>query len=272
MDKMILIDLETQNFSVKSGIYEIACLVVVDYEIVDSLYLGKEIPDYIGERKYGNGFFDISNDLECINEFKRFLGKYPYPLVAHNCPFDKKFLVFYQWINDNYPTYCSMRAVKNTVETLDSYALENLVKHYNLADEIEHKAMTDIENLYKVLRLLRPTVWIPVGTSVNSSRVYNKVKARPLELIDLKIDNTSLLKNEVVCFTGQSNYPRNIMEEIAIKNGAIISSSITSKTTLLVVGINAGSKLIKAYQKGISIITAIEFLRLLDLLDKDITA
>ncbi len=40
MEKMVLVDLETQNFSVESGIYEVACLAIVNYEIVDSLYLG----------------------------------------------------------------------------------------------------------------------------------------------------------------------------------------------------------------------------------------
>ncbi|WP_260508333.1 hypothetical protein [Listeria booriae] len=40
MDNMILIDIETQSFNVESGIYEVACLVVENYNIVDSLYLG----------------------------------------------------------------------------------------------------------------------------------------------------------------------------------------------------------------------------------------
>ena len=50
-DKMLLIDLETQNFPVESGIYEVACLVVENYEVVDQLYLGKEIPGLYRRKK-----------------------------------------------------------------------------------------------------------------------------------------------------------------------------------------------------------------------------
>lgn len=271
VDKMILIDLETQDFSVTSGIYEVACLVIENYEIVDKLYLGKEIPDYKGKRNYGFGFYDISENIKYISKFKELLKKYPYPIVAHNCPFDKKFLLYYQWIKDDYPTYCSMRTIRMSNNKLKSYALQNLIKHYEIAEEVEHNAMSDIENVYKILKLLKPQTWLPVGSS-SWKRRYSKVKARSLEDIDLNIDTTNILDGEVVCFTGQSEYPRNTMQEIAIKNGAKISSNITSKTTMLVVGLNAGSKLDKAHDKGISIVLDVEFMKILHLKDKDIIA
>ncbi len=63
-----------------------------------------------------------------------------------------------------------------------------------------------------------------------------------------------------------------IIQEIAIKNGAEISNSITSKTTMLVVGLDAGSKLDKAQEKGISIISDGEFMSTLNLKDKNIIA
>lgn len=149
MDKMILIDIETQDFSVTSGIYEVACLVVENFEIVDKLYLGKEIPNYKGIRNYGNGFYDISEDRKYMNMFQDLIKKYPYPLVAHNCPFDRKFLVYYEWIKEDYPTYCSMRALRNSNQQLDSYSLQNLIKHYGIAEQVEHNAMSDIENVIK---------------------------------------------------------------------------------------------------------------------------
>jgi hypothetical protein len=84
---MILLDIETQSFHVESGIYEVACLVVENYKIVDKLYLGKEIEGYQGERKYGFGFKNICQDQQSINTFKKFLDRYSYPIVAHNCPY-----------------------------------------------------------------------------------------------------------------------------------------------------------------------------------------
>ena len=272
LDKMLLIDLETQNFPVETGIYEVACLVVENYEVVDRLYLCKEISGYTGEKRYGFGFYDISQDEEHIRKFKEFLIKYPYPIVAHNCPFDRKFLVYYQWIANDYPAYCSMRAIRMADSSLGSYALHNLVKYYKVCERVDHTAMSDIDNVYKILKLVKPQTWLPVGTQARSKSYPNKVKARALEDIDLKIDTTNILDGEFVCFTGKSDYPRNTMLEIAIKNGAEMSNSITSKTTMLVVGLDAGGKLDKAQEKGISIISDEEFMEMLNLKGKDISA
>lgn len=175
MDKMILIDLETQDFSVHSGIFEVACLVVENFEVVDQLYLGKEIPGYKGERRYGFGFYDISKDEEHINRFRELLNKYPYPIVAHNCPFDRKFLVYYEWIKADYPAYCSMRAIRMADNSLGSYALHNLVAHYKVANEVEHTALSDIENVYKILQIVKPKTWLPVGTQFKG-KSNSKVK------------------------------------------------------------------------------------------------
>lgn len=54
------------------------------------------------------------------------------------------------------------------------------------------------------------------------------------------------------------------MQEIAILNGAQITNEVTSKTTMLVVGYNAGSKLFRAQENGISIISDEEFMKILN--------
>lgn len=86
------------------------------------------------------------------------------------------------------------------------------------------------------------------------------------EVVDqFKINHTNILDGQVVCFTGKSDYPRYTMQEIAIKNGAGVSNNITSKTTILVVGVDAGSKLDKAQAKGIPIMYDSEFMEILNL-------
>lgn len=52
------------------------------------------------------------------------------------------------------------------------------------------------------------------------------------------------------------------MQEIAIINGAKISNNIQSSTTMLVVGEDAGSKLDKAQEKEIIIISDDEFMEM----------
>lgn len=72
------------------------------------------------------------------------------------------------------------------------------------------------------------------------------------------------IKKEVVCFTGKSKYTRTIMQKLAIRNGATITSNINSKTTLLVMGERPGSKLDRAFQRGIHIMMDDEFLQIVD--------
>lgn len=266
MDKMILLDIETQTFSVHSGIFEVACLVIEDYEIVDKLYLGKEIKGYRGNRAYGFGFHDISESKKYISSFKGLIEKYPYPIVAHNCPFDRKFLVFYEWIDEEYPIYCSMKAIRYADGSVSSYSLVNLVKHFRIAEDVEHNAMSDVMNTYELLTLIKPQTWLPVGVH----RAAKQRKSRSVDDIDLDIETTAILSGETLCFTGKSDYPRYTMQEIAIKNGAMISNNITSKTTLLVVGLDAGSKHTKAEENGIPIISDVEFMEMIHLSDVNI--
>jgi DNA ligase (NAD+) len=68
-------------------------------------------------------------------------------------------------------------------------------------------------------------------------------------------------RGEVICFTGKSKYTRVQMHKLAIKNGATITSNITNKTSLLIMGERPGSKLDRAFAKGIEIMMDDEFLR-----------
>jgi DNA ligase (NAD+) len=67
-------------------------------------------------------------------------------------------------------------------------------------------------------------------------------------------------KKEVICFTGKSLYTRINMQQLAKKAGADITHNITNKTTLLVVGQRSGSKLDRAFEKGVQIVADEEFL------------
>lgn len=268
MREMLLLDLETQSYPVESGIYEVSCLAIQDYEIVDRLYLGKEVDGYIGDKRWGYGFHDISEDKESIARFQDFVMRYQYPIVAHNCGFDKKFLLYYQWVENDYPFYCSIRAIRRAVPDLDSYALDKLVFNFGIAEKTEHRAMDDTLHLYELLELIKPETWLKVGKkdyTNKKSKGRLKTKARKLLEIDLPIPTTDILAGEKICFTGKSDYPRYTMQEIAIKNGAEISGNITSTTTLLVVGIKSGSKLDKALVNDIPIVSDEEFMGMLDL-------
>ena len=78
------------------------------------------------------------------------------------------------------------------------------------------------------------------------------------------IDMASKFYNKTVVFTGTlSKLSRNEAKQIAISKGAKIGSSISNKTDIVVVGENPGSKLRKATELGVQIMSEEEFLNLM---------
>jgi len=68
------------------------------------------------------------------------------------------------------------------------------------------------------------------------------------------------LAGEIIVFTGTLAMPRQKARELAMTAGAKVTSAITGKTTILVAGENAGSKLKKAEKLGVRIVSEEEFL------------
>lgn len=75
------------------------------------------------------------------------------------------------------------------------------------------------------------------------------------------VDNNSVFHGETVVFTGTlSKLSRNEAKQIAIAKGANVGSTISTKTDIIIVGNNPGSKLKKANELGIKIMSEEEFL------------
>ncbi len=71
------------------------------------------------------------------------------------------------------------------------------------------------------------------------------------------------LSGQVIVFTGALTMPRELAREMAEKAGARTSGSVSDRTTLVVAGPGAGSKLLEAGRLGIRVIGEEEFLALL---------
>ena len=75
-------------------------------------------------------------------------------------------------------------------------------------------------------------------------------------------DISSKFYGKILVFTGKlSKMSRPEAKQLAISKGATVGSSITGKTDYVIVGDDAGSKLKKANELGVSIITEEEFLK-----------
>jgi DNA ligase (NAD+) len=70
------------------------------------------------------------------------------------------------------------------------------------------------------------------------------------------------LSNEIVCITGTFEISRNQIKDKLEEMGASVTDSVSSKTTILLAGESAGSKLEKAREFGVRIITDLKELNL----------
>ena len=96
---------------------------------------------------------------------------------------------------------------------------------------------------------------------IQSMNEYN-VTVEDVELSKDNLDNGGILSSESICFTGKlEKFPRSKAQEIAKQNGAVVHSSLSKSTTILVYGEKAGSKLKKAKSMGIQLWTEDQFLQ-----------
>ncbi|WML56504.1 BRCT domain-containing protein [Neobacillus sp. PS2-9] len=254
MKNMILVDIETGGFDVDLGILEVALLVVENGEIVHEEHLAEvEDPSSI-HLGMGAGYADISEVQTKKEIFKEILAKYNYPIVAHNVPFDRKFLVYYGWLDEDYECFDSIRAIKYANPNLFSYSLHYLASFYELELPVSHIALDDVKTLFEVIKRSAPTTWLPLF----------KVKPKQLDHIVetiAKIEGEStIFQGKTIVFTGTSPFPRVLMTEIALKCGAKVTGSVSPNTNYLICGEKPGSKLEKAKELDIEVLTDMWFL------------
>jgi len=249
MKNMILLDIETMDFGVESGIYEVALMVIENGEVVLTEHIAEIEDETLIRLGMGQGYADISGDETKKEQFRSVIDTYNHPVVAHNVPFDRKFLVHYGWLDEDHECYDSIRAIKYANPDLFSYSLGYLLSFYNIERPLTHIALDDVKALYQVILRAKPELWVPLY-KVAPSKLKNFVEATA------NVEGQStVFQGQRIVFTGASPFPRVLMKEIASKCGATVTGSVSSKTNLLVCGEKPGSKLYKARELEIEVQT-----------------
>ncbi|TPR54073.1 NAD-dependent DNA ligase LigA [Metamycoplasma neophronis] len=95
-------------------------------------------------------------------------------------------------------------------------------------------------------------------------KLVNDLLALGLNLKYHEEKENDILNNQSFVITGTLSKSRSYFEELIVKNGGIVLSSVSSKTNFLLAGEDAGSKLSKANKLNIKILNEREFLEMLN--------
>ncbi|UUM19044.1 NAD-dependent DNA ligase LigA [Mycoplasma sp. 1018B] len=138
--------------------------------------------------------------------------------------------------------------------------------HYykNFSELIDDKNLQKINNSFNI----GPKIILSVKKYLNDTDNIELLKQLDKQLIfvkknDVNLQNTKL-NNLTFVVTGKLTNSRDYYQNLIEKNGGKVLSNISNKTDYLLVGDNAGSKLIKAQKLNIKTINETDFLNLLE--------
>ncbi|MDB3883611.1 NAD-dependent DNA ligase LigA [Candidatus Marinimicrobia bacterium] len=122
---------------------------------------------------------------------------------------------------------------------------------------IEHLStlsLEDLENIDGVGLIVAKSI-IDFFNASSNREVIDNCFANGVNINKTIFDNSEKFKDIIFVITGSfKNHNRNEIKEILEKNGGKVSSSVSSKTSFLIVGNNAGSKLKKAQALNVKVV------------------
>ncbi len=135
----------------------------------------------------------------------------------------------------------------------------DLAEHFGSVENIIEAKYEEIEAIYGVGPIVAQAVvdWFKVAD--NRKLVKNLLKYIEIE----KVKVGSKLAGKSFVFTGTMNIERDAAQAKVRELGGEVSSSVSKNTTYLVAGESAGSKLERARDLGVAVLTEEEFLKLI---------
>jgi DNA polymerase III epsilon subunit family exonuclease len=266
-DEFVIFDLETTGLKsnkIPVDIIEISAIKVIK----DQLRNGHDVETFTAlvkpvrgglnpEATAVNGITQkmIDNDGEDIadvlNQFIEFTGDRL--LVAYNVDFDRWFLnreLQEQGIKKRYKYECAYLIARKAFPTLQNHKLTTVASKLGIDTSGSHRALADC------LMTMHVYLWGKTFTK-DGKDIFDAI-------LPFEVEHKPELVGTDVVFTGTlSELTRDQAERLAESAGMTVKSAISKKVEIIVVGDNPGSKLNKANELGIKIITEKEFIELI---------
>lgn len=138
----------------------------------------------------------------------------------------------------------------------------DIAENFGSMEKIQMAKYEEIESIYGVGPIVAKSVYEWFHDNENKKLIKNLLKQVEIEQVK-KGDSSSLkLKGKSFVFTGTMKMDRVEAQEIVRKLGGEVMSAVSSKTSYVVSGENAGSKLEKARELGVEVINEERFLEM----------
>ncbi len=138
-----------------------------------------------------------------------------------------------------------------------------LADHFKNIENLQRAEKADLVELEGLGDLMAEEIYAFFRNEVNIKFIEEYKTLVTISHKEKSVDTNSALYGKTIVFTGTlSKLSRNEAKQIAISKGANVSSAISGKTDIVVVGENPGSKLKKASELGIKIMSEEEFLNI----------
>jgi DNA ligase, NAD-dependent len=154
------------------------------------------------------------------------------------------------------------------IRHVGSKTAEILARHFQNIENLKNATLEDLQKISDVGPIVATSIFNFFKTPKVLKDLENLNRAG-LVLKAPEANKSAILEGKTFVFTGElQTLTRTQAQDLAKQNGAKVSSSVSSKTYAVVAGADAGSKLAKARELGIKILTEQEFLSLINKEDK----
>jgi DNA ligase (NAD+) len=150
------------------------------------------------------------------------------------------------------------------IRHVGSKTAEILARHFQNIENLKNATLEDLQKISEIGPIVATSIFNFFKTPKVLKDLENLNRAG-LVLKAPEANKSAILEGKTFVFTGElQTLTRTQAQDLAKQNGAKVSSSVSSKTYAVVAGADAGSKLTKARELGIKIMTEQEFLSLLN--------
>jgi DNA ligase (NAD+) len=141
-----------------------------------------------------------------------------------------------------------------------------LAQRFKALDKLLQADCASFDSIYEIGTVMAESI-VEFLRQSSTKRLIRKLKTAGLNLEEkAPVAKKSALTSKTVVFTGElGGFSRSQAEGLVRQSGGNISSSVSSKTDLLVAGENPGSKYDKAKKLGVRIIDEKQFSRLIEI-------